>query len=442
MVIIGVFLTWIFGYSLISFFKLKKNFLLELSLSYLLGIGIQTLMMFYMAFSNVKLDLINVSTLMISSVLVLNILYFIFNKKVLLFEFYSSLVSWLRQSISIFKAINIVHKLLVSGIVVLCVFVFVAGIYWPVAGWDSIALYDFRARVFKESGYMWDAINRGYFFGYPLMTSMMNTWVYLLGFNFPRFMYSLIYICFAAVFYSFLRVSTSRLNSLIFTVMLMISPQIFGHSYFDYTNMPYTAYFFISTAFLFLFTTNKKYSYLILSALFMGVATWIRSTDPFWTVNIVVLLVWCLFNKKILPIILYLTIFLPIQQSWNMFLTQMSQTVSTQSIITSSVSIIFSKFDVTRLIQIVTFVLNVVGPSLYLYFLLAITTLVINIKNVYKFGYLNLILLGNVSLLFVGSYVFSFIWPGWSLIGESLGRMSLVFVPLFLYYVGIQNEKI
>lgn len=441
MVIIGVFLTWFFGYSLVSFFKIKKNIVLELSLSYLLGIGIQTLAMFYMAFANIKLDLFNVSMLMVGLTSILNILYFILNKKVMLFELCSNSVSWVRQFFSTFKDQKTIHKLLVTGIVVLFVFVFVEGIYWPVAGWDSIALYDFRARVFKESGYMWDAINRGYFFGYPLMTSMMNTWIYLLGFNFPRFMYSLIYICFAAVFYSLLKVSTSRLNSLIFTFMLMISPQIFGHSYFDYTNMPYTAYFFISTAFLFLFTTNKKYSYLILSALFMGVATWIRSTDPFWTVNIVVLLVWCLFNKKILPLVLYMIIFLPIQQSWNIFLTQMSQAVSTQSIVTSSVSIMFNKFDVARLIQVVTFVLNVVGPSLYLYFLLAIAALVINIKNVYKFGYLNLILLGNISLLFVGSYVFSFIWPGWSLIGESLGRMSFVFVPLFLYYAGILNEK-
>lgn len=441
MVIIGVLLTWFFGYSLISFFKIKKDILLEFSISYLLGIGIQTLMMFYMAFNNIKLDLLHVFILMISSVLVLNILYFYLYKKFLLFGLYNDSTTWLKQSVSTFKGLSLAQKLLVVGIVMLSLFVFVEGVYWPVAGWDSIALYDFRARVFKESGYMWDAINRGYFFGYPLMTSMMNTWIYLLGFNFPRFMYSLIYICFAAVFYSLLKLSTSRLNSLIFTLMLMISPQIFGHSYFDYTNMPYTAYFFISTAFLFLFTTNKKNSHLILSALFMGVATWIRSTDPFWIVNIVVLLVWCLFNKKPLPMIVYLIFFLPIQQSWNIFLTQMSQTVSTQSIIASSFLIIFRKFDVARLIQIVTFVLDIVGPSLYLYFLLVVITLVSKIKSITKFGYLNLILLGNVSLLFVGSYVFSFIWPGWSLIGESLGRMSFVFVPLFLYYVGIQNDK-
>lgn len=440
MVIIGIILTFYLGYSVVLLLNFKSTPVLRFAMSYLVGIGIQTLLMFYLAFCNIKLDLLNVSALILVFILTLNLIYYFVHKGFVHTHLAEDVVTFYRNGLRAHKYLSILEKCVIYVIVLLFVFVVVQGFYWPVAGWDSIALYDFRAKVFSQTGYMWDAIERGYFFGYPLMTSMMNTWVYLLGFNYPRFMYSLVYVCFSIVFYSLVRLSTKRLNALLFTLILMISPQIFGHSFFDYTNMPYTTFFFVSTAFMYLFTKNKRYSDLIVSALMMGIATWVRSTDPFWTVNLIVLVIWSIFNKKVVPIFVYIAIFLPIQQSWNYFLTSMSQVVSTQSIAVSAVSIIFGKFDFVRLIQVSSFVLSVVGPMLYMYFILIIIALVRNVKSIKKYMYLNLLVFGNTALLFVGSYVFSYIWPGWSLIGESLGRMSFVFIPLFLYYVSIQNE--
>lgn len=434
MIFIGLLLTTYFGYCLLEMVNLKVDRLLKLPLSYLIGIGVQTLVMFYMAVAEVKLNTVNVFEIILTISVVVTIGTLYFKKSFLPIKFITLFQKLVQGKLRLFIGFTLPEKLLVIIITAVFIFVLIDGAYMPITGWDSMALYDFRAKVFFITGYMKDAIDRGYFFGYPLMTTMMNTWVYLLGGQYPRFMYSFIYISFSLIFYSLSRHSTSRLKALIFTLLLMVSPQIFGHASFDYSNMPYTAYFFVSSAFLYLWTKNKQIAFLIVSAVLMGLATWIRSTDPFWTVNIVTLIIWAVVNKKPLPLILYLFLFLPIQQSWNIFVSSYSQIVSTQVIASSAFSVLLQGLDVGRLFDVVKFVIQNIGLKLALYIILSVLATLAAGNTIKRHAYLLLVVSGNVGLLVLGSYIFSFIWPGWGLIGESLQRMSFVFVPLLLYY--------
>ena len=441
MVIIGIILTVVFGLSVVYLVGIRRNFLIVGPLGYMMGIGLQTLLMFYLAILNIKMTLFNVTLVLVISVLVLNIFYFWLRKRFLLKELFSDLVFDLKELIHNFSLLSYFDKVIICLLVLVFIFVFLLGLYWPVAGWDSIALYDFRARVFKETGYMWDAVNRGYFFGYPLMTSMMNTWVYLFGYNYPRFMYALIYISFSTLFYYSLRFFNSRRYALVFTSLLVLSTPLFGHSFFDYTNMPYAAYFFVGTAFVFIYTTTKRIPFLIIAALTMGIATWIRSTDPFWVANIVVLILWSVLNRKFLPIICYLSFFLPIQQSWNIFLGYMSQEVSTQALATSTLRLaLLQPFSISRFAEVFNFVLKTIGPTLWKYALLLIfSVMLLKRQKIYQYAYLYLLIMVNVGILFFGSYIFSYLWSGWNLLSESLGRMSIIFIPLFLFGSGVVN---
>ncbi len=411
--------------------QVRISVLGKMALSYLLGLGLQTLIMFYLAVLHIKLTALNVTIAVLIPTLLIILLNVLFKKKFL-------------SNVNLnFKKLNFVEKLMIVIFFGLAAYVLAAGIYWPVVGWDSIALYDFRAKVFSITGYMDDAIRRGYFFGYPLMTSMAHTWIYILGGHYPKFLYSLMYISFGLLFYEFSQKWANRTIAMVFTIISMTAYPIFAQAAYDYTNVPYTIYFFISSAALFYWTTTNEKKWLIVSALMMGIATWIRSTDPFWIVNIIVIVWWSIKNKSISPILIYILFFLPIQQSWNLFITKMSPSVSSQSLLAGGFSVLVSKLDLNRLAQTSSFVIQVLFSMLIPYSILLLISLTMAKKKILDTFYFLLILFGNISLLFVGAYIFSYIWEGWGLIGESLGRMGSVFIPLFTFAAAINlNEKV
>ncbi len=428
MEIIGILLTILLGYSIIWIIKPKLSSLGKLSLAYLFGLGLQTLMMFYLTVARIKLTFINIS---IPIVLIILAIFLIGKYALKRKDYFADLRSLKNTN---FNKFDTAEKLISIVILFLSIYVLIAGFYWPVVGWDSIALYDFRAKVFASTGFMDDAIARGYFFGYPLMTSMAHTWVYLSGGIYPKFLYSLMYISFGVLFYELLLLWTNKTTSAVFTILVLISPPIFGHAAFDYTNLPYTVYFFLGSVFLAIWVKEKKVSWLVLSALMVGLSTWIRSTDPFWIVNFVILvLILFIERKNILYLFLYSAVFFPIQQSWSWFLSANAPHVTTTALASQSINIVTHGIDFGRLLQIVVFVTEGILPILLPYIILALVTIFINYKNWRDKFYIYLLLIFNFGLLYLGAYIFSFIWAGWDLIGESLGRLSFVLIPFFLF---------
>ena len=437
MVIIGLFLTWLFGFLVLRIINKKVDALSTVFLSYLLGLGLQTLFMFYMAIIHIKLTLYSVSSVLVGIILILLVIQLLRGDK--FWDFFISLANQLKNFVHIFKnETNSFERIMTLFIIAIFIYVVVVGVYWPVFGWDSVALYDFRAKVFTSTGYMDDAIRRGYFFGYPLMTSMAHTWVYLLGFGYPKFLYSFMYISLSMLFYLSIRPGLSRWAALLFTFIMIFSPQLFSHAAFDYTNLPYTVFFFISEVFLIKWFKEKNVPFVILSGLLMGIATWIRSTDPFWIVNIGAIIIAVIFMKRSLKnLVIYLAVFLPIQQSWNIFLSSMSPNVSSQALVVGSVGVLLKGIDFVRIVQVLDFVNRVIGPILALYVAITCVSFYFVKDHLKDNAFLYLLLLSNFGVLFLGSYIFSFIYPGWNAIGESLGRMVFVFIPLLTYTTAI-----
>lgn len=442
MIIIGLFLTCLLGFLVVRLISPKLESITALALSYLLGLGLQTLVMFYLAIAHVKLSLVSVSIFTLVSVIVLIIVLILRKDRFLPF------VSGLRRNFAnmafvFLRRMGFAER---AGTIIICtlfLYATVAGLFWPVTGWDSIALYDFRAKVFASTGFMDDAIRRGYFFGYPLMTSMAHTWVYLLGFNYPRFLYSFMYIAIAIIFYKFVRTYLSRILSLISTFVLVFSPAIFSNAAFDYTNLPYAVYFFVSTVFLLQWFNKKEIPYIILSGIFMGLATWIRSTDPFWGVNIAAIIFAIVFmRRKLFAILVYLAAFIPIQQSWNIFLSRMSPNVSSQALAAGTIGVLSQGIDFFRALQVFSFVNKTIGPVLGPYIILAALSFYFAKNKLGDNKFLYIILLGNFGALYLGAYVFSYVYPGWGAIGESLGRMVIIFVPLLVLTAAINCQTL
>lgn len=437
MVILGLLLTIFLGWILVKIIKSESTLINTFALSYLIGIGLQTLLMFYISLLGIKLTMFSVGGVTLGVSVLLLIIFVLINRNLPGLPKSLKTLIELKQN---FLRLNSYEKIAVLIILLLSIYAIVIGLYWPVNGWDALALYDFRAKVFASTGFMDDAIARGYFFGYPLFTSMAHTWIYLLGWNYPQFIYSFMYISFGILFYDLVRTFSTRLTSLIFTILVLISPPVFSNAAFAYTNLPHMVYFCLGSLYLFIWIVKNNYKWLILSALFMGLSTWVRSTEPFWLINIGVIIVASIYKKQYFALLYYSLLFFPIQQSWNIFQSQMAPHAGTIAQATQSWSVIKNGVDFTRLFMIIDFIrLNIIS-ILAPYLLLMLISIALPLKKIPEWRFLLLIVFGNIFLLIFGAYIFTFIWEGWSLIGESLQRMIIVYIPLFLYVAAIRID--
>lgn len=437
MVIFGLLLTLLFGWSLLNLLRLQSRGLSTFALSYLLGIGIQSLLMFFLALLHIKLTAVSVSLVTIAAAVVAVVLNYVLNKKVPHFpDFRESFRIYLKTV----SQMDNLERVLLLGVGGVSVYALIIGFYWPVTGWDALALYDFRAKVFADTGFMDDAIARGYFLGYPLFTSMAHTWYYLLGWGYPQFIYSLMYISFGILFYEAVRLFSTRLTSLFFTLLMLTSPTIFSNAAFAYTNLPYMVYYALGTFYLFQWIVKRNMSLLLVSALFMGLSTWVRSTEPFWLVNLGVMVLASYKKRIFLAPLYYALLFFPIQQSWSIFQAALAPHAGTVAQATQTWAAFRGGIDFLRLLMIVDFIrvstMTILAPHLLL--LIAVT--ILPLKKISEWGYLLLLVYGNILLLILGAYIFTFIWQGWALIGESLGRMAIVYIPLFLYVAAIRVD--
>ena len=200
LVIFGLLLTVLFGFLVSYALSSRLHPIERLGLAYLLGIGLLTFLMFLSFLIGLKFTLIN--TLFVLTVATIILLLLTRNIR-------SKFRLEMKELFSLLK-FSFIEKIFVFILIILFIYSLINSLYWPVADWDALAIYDFRAKVFAMTGGMAEGIDRGYFFGYPLLVSLANAWVYLLGGDNPKLIYSLFYISFIFVFYGVIRRLCSR----------------------------------------------------------------------------------------------------------------------------------------------------------------------------------------------------------------------------------------
>ncbi len=233
--VLSVLLIFVLGFSLANLILPKAEGLEKLSLSFVLGIGVFTFFWFL-------LNLVGIPYIFVSGFVLFLIL-------ILLIWGANRLIHKERQEnvkvidIAYFKRMSVIEKVSLALIVFFFLSVLVGNIYWPVRHWDSLVLYDFRAKIFAQTGFMQDAIDSGYFFGFPLLTALAHTWAYLSGFKNPSFIYGLFYMFFIINFFiNIKKLHIKRTFVLLLTLLLTVSPRLFDHTQWSYTNLPYSVY--------------------------------------------------------------------------------------------------------------------------------------------------------------------------------------------------------
>lgn len=444
MIFIGIILITIFGYLLTLLLSERMHILERIGLSYLLGLGIFTFIVFCYSITGIKITFLSVNIFLIGLIFVELFLTKLFHRKLSL-----KLISHINN----LKRLTTLEKILILLITIFIVTSFALTFYYPVNVWDALALYDFRAKIIAKEGYFLQiASNFSYFSQYPLFTSLSHTLVYVWGGNNPQFIYSLIYVSFLMCFYGSLREFSNRKIALVCTLLMASVPVFFEHSTFSYTNLPYSIYIFLGTVYLFRWIVeDKNIGYVILSGLLTGLSTWSRSTEPFWAVNILIILFYSFYKRKkfLFSWIWYFLPFFTIKEIWSRIYHLLERGIkSNSSFVAAEVgswkdSIFNTVLDGKQILNVLFFIYQKIILTWFPVLIVFLFTVLLNLIKIRKrisSLFLVFILL-YLGFLVYGTYVYSLSVPYWLTIPDSARRMAMFFIPLIIFYIGLSIDE-
>lgn len=420
----------------------KANSATAIGLSFPIGIGVFTLLMFITNLAGIRFSLSNelIHWILVSAPLVI-----LARKR--LKNFFVEAFRGVRNS----KLLP-VEKVMLGVLTFLIATSFVNTFYWPVHIWDSVVLYDFRGHVFADTGFMREAFIDGYYYNYPLLTSLAHAIVYLGGGRYPQFLYSLFYLSLGVSFYGFLREFVSRKTGLFFTLLLLVAQPIFYHSLISYTNLPFTVYLSLGAICIYLWDREqtlrdkkKETGYLVLSALLVGLSTWTRSVEPFWAAILLIVFIVSIHRKKYWNIPIYVFILLPMRQIWITFQNSLAGGgAAGLAGMVNYKELLLSLFDIGRWGQIMVYLYKYVvipwGP-IFAAFILAIVAVFLR-KKQKKLFLIFLITFVFLAVLVAGTIQLSITVDFWYRIGDAAERLSMLFYPFFIFCIALVMQDL
>lgn len=423
---LGMSLIVLFGYKLSKMLLPNSDRLEQVALGYILGTGLFTFLWFLLNWIGISYSLISGFCLLVflNTVLLFVERLTVKHRKISIIE------------ISYFYRLNVIEMVLLGVFFFLCISTLIQNVYWPIHHWDSLTLYDFRAHLFVKSGSMQEAIAVNSFFGYPLLTSLAHTWVYLLGGNNPSFIYGLLYISFLVVFFFIIKnMDIGRMSTIFLTVLIAVSPRLFDHAQWAYTNLPYSIYITLGSVYLYFGIKNKDIKTYITSAFLVGLSTWARSTEPFWLSCLVIAVIAPFFQKRWFWAFLYSSILVFIMLPWRYFQSNYGVgTVNVASqIISTSNTVVRNIFDFSIFKTVLDYIAANVIRAYLGYFVIFTIILAGKFYEKSKEWIFIFLILLDLGIVFGGTLVFATSFKYWHEIPDSLTRMVMFIPPMVIF---------
>lgn len=405
----GVFIGsgWYLTYLIPKIQKIER-----ISLAFLLGAGTTTYLWFLITRLGLPIDF---SSFILSSFLVAGFGY-------TLTRFFH-----LTLSPSSHKPLSKTEQYLGYAVIFLLISAFVIGSYNPLTAWDAIALYDFRGHAIALSHSLADFTHDSYYISYPLMTSLVHSLFYMLGSDSAQGIHAIIFASFIGIIYGRLSDWLNPKYALFACLLIVLQIEIFSHATFAYTNLPYTSY--LVAGFLYAVTVGR-YS-LILSALLLGLSTWVRSAEVFWIAGILLLLYQGFKSRRLIQSVLGTIMILLTRYGWNTYTAQvMSKLDLPSESLTTHLSISILPQIVHNLPAIISYVKEyLINPYLVIW-LLVLPCIYLSLRyQKQRLFTLLAPLVISVSLVVVGVMIFSTYFATWNQIGDSAKRMILFIIP-------------
>lgn len=411
----------------------KERSIFSLSISYLLGLAVWTYFFFILNTLGFPFTLKIEFSVYFSILILVCLTSFrrrIYMKKVAL-----------RSILVGYKKMLMRDKVLWLLLLILIVSSLIMNIYWPVKDWDSLVLYDFRAKIFALQGGFADILTQKYYLSYPPMTSLTHTLLYLLNPQAsPMLLYFSYYISLLLIFYTSLRkLNINQRIALVSTTFLAGNGIIFEHSQIAYTNLLYMLFLFVGFVLVALWLKSKKASFLIFSSIFVGLSGWIRFTEPFWLVMIIAVSIILFMKKRFTLIPIYGFVAYILRYPWSSYLHKMiKSSLGSTDELSNSVQQVSKNINLSHIGIVVKYLYFYIfaeyGIILLIYLVLFCFNFVYLHKKLTKgFAFDLLVILGLVGSICIGTLIFSLTRQTWLEIGDSAKRMSMVLVPVVLF---------
>lgn len=432
----GVLMTFL-GYGVLARFN-KESFLEKIGLGFLIGFGITTIPLFVLTFFHIRLNPLIIFFEL--SVLVLLSFYLIGTSRAKNKTFKKSITESIKQ-LSEFEGFLIILILLTVLIS------FTINWYWPVTAWDSVTLYDFRARLYAEGGLLTDLFSNvdfnveqlSYYYTYPPITSLAHTISYAIQDKHTSIIYSFFYLSLIILFYSSVSRIASRSTTLTFTFLLATNFTIFSHSLLAYTNVPYAVYIFASFLILEKFVRSSNINYFWVGTFLSATTVLVRATDPFPFLFLVLFII-AAFEKKIFikyTLIFAITIWLVRVFAYSHLKNDVAYLQATIVHQTNPIALntLKSLIDPNKYREVLDYI-YIALDKYYLHLGLFGLTLIFSTKKfIQKNLALILFIILSLLILIPGTLMLSTVYEGWNRVPDSLHRLVFFLYPLIFYYL-------
>jgi hypothetical protein len=268
------------GFSVISAISHRFSLVGKIGLSFIVGTGIQTMLMVLLDLCSIPITVTSVFLLSFAVMFVST--YLCCKKKN---DFIESLRSLSLKNIN-YRQFTVLW-LIILGILVYFEFLnFEKCIYFPTFDRDSIVGFDFMGKIvanehtIRRSSYALDlatSLNRGanYVYYTPLV-HLSYAYVYLLGAESSKLINALFYLSFIISFYAALRnrlVPTMAISATLFTVLV---PEYIAFSSMSATNAIHATYSSLAVIYAWLYFETNERRYFITAILLSMLGIWTR----------------------------------------------------------------------------------------------------------------------------------------------------------------------
>lgn len=405
----------------------------RIAASYTVSIAIYTFTLFVAYLAGLPFSTLHSILVLMALWLITEFLGWVINKKIKIQETSKSIIKS--------KNVSTWERVLFGILGIIGVVSVVTSFYWPVRDWDSLVLYDFRAKVFLHTGGMEDGIARGYFFGYPLLTSIIHTVAYQAGFSTPTFLHSFYYVSLITCVFWGLRRVLPQSWALFITFCIAIYSPLVSHSMMTYTNLAYTTYIVLTVLYSGLWLKLRDFRFGTLSGLLLFGSMWTRSNEPFWLISIILMLfVAVRFRQWFVALFQFLLVYM-VRALWVGFeQDHLTYQRSITSLLPNYIQSLLSVLNPQMLIQVIEYIWRYVIYPTWFSFLLAVMAMSISwwkmkkIEEVVLFQSIFVVLVIGITV--AGTLILTTTDLKWDQIGDSAQRMTMFLNPILWIILG------
>ena len=272
MLIVGILLCYLTGCSVVMAVSRRFSLAEIIGYSFLTGMGVETTFLF----------LLDIVQLHYTSFLLIALNLFVIialNRK------FPETITAFKEKYTELRAgalsINYVALFLFSIIAYLFYTITIKNLFWPPAEGDSITSFDKLARVIAMEGKLKISLFQYNLQGaagvYPPLFHGSFAYVYIFGAETPKIVITFFFLSLLLIFYSFVKSYTNAIAAMLFTLILMATPELYAHAALALGNMPTAAYICGAVLSTYMWLDRDDEKYFWMGAIMMGFSVWIRS---------------------------------------------------------------------------------------------------------------------------------------------------------------------